>query len=108
MKVEVLSGGTRVTLPGGEIVYGVPLDSDKYRATARDLGYGDDTLAMCRDHDPIHAALCEWLGVPSHALREAAGLPRDAKLALLEEAAVLAVHKFMRAAGRALTPAGLP
>jgi hypothetical protein len=102
VKIEVLPAGTRITLPGGEVVYGAPIDSNKYRATARDLGYGDDTLAMCRDHDPTHAALCEWLDVPSHALREAAGLPRDAKLALLEEAAVLAVQKFMRAAGASL------
>jgi hypothetical protein len=93
----VVPTGSRVILPTGEIIEGAPIDSDDYRATARDLGYGEDTLAMCQEHDPLHARLCNWLGVESHALRHAAGLPHDARLATLEEAAVLAVQKFTRA-----------
>jgi hypothetical protein len=57
---------------------------------------------MCRDHDPLHVLLAEWLGLEaSFALREAAGLldPADADKARTEEAAVLAVQRFMRLAG---------
>jgi hypothetical protein len=98
--------GTRITLPTGEAVRGEPMDTPEYRDTARELGYGDgeaaDRYAMCCDHDPLHALLCDWLGLPSHALRYAAGLAHDPRLAGLEEAAVLAVQKLTRAAGRAV------
>ena len=69
--------------------------------TAQRLGYGDDVEAMNRDHDPLHRALCAWLGVPSLAMRMAAGLDlteAEAALAALEEDAVLAVQRFKRAA----------
>lgn len=64
------------------------------RETARKLGYGDDVVAMNRDHDPLHRALCAWLGVPSVALPD--GQP-GTELAGIEEDAVLAVQKLMRA-----------
>ena len=102
MQIEILPGGSRITLPSGEVVLGTPHDTDAYRATARQLGYGDDTLAMCRDHDPLHALLAQWLGLEaSYALRQAAGLlhPADAEKAAAEETAVLAVQRFMRVAG---------
>lgn len=67
--------------------------------TARHLGYGDDIAAMDRDHDPLHLALCAWLGVRSHALADGRGEPHDATLANLEEVAVLAVQRFMVASG---------
>jgi hypothetical protein len=102
MRIEILPGGSRITLPSGEVVLGSPHDTDAYRATARQLGYGDDTLAMCRDHDPLHASLCLWLGLDvSYAMLDAAGRldPADAEKAAAEESAVCAVQKFMRLAG---------
>src|SRR5215470_5865396 len=80
-RIERLPTGSRITLPSGHVVEGEPEPTEAYRRTARELGYGDDTLAMCRDHDPLHAPLAEWLGLDaSFALREAAGLldPADA------------------------------
>lgn len=68
---------------------------------ARDLGYGDDTLQMCHDHDPLHVSLCKWLGLEtSFSMLSAVGrLPMEQEsLAHLEEAAVLAVQKFIRRA----------
>lgn len=65
-------------------------------ATARDLGYGDDVAAMCRDHDPLHAILCCALGVTSQSLRYAAGLPYDAVMHRVEEGAVCALQRMMR------------
>lgn len=75
------------------------------RETAALLGYGDDVDAMNADHDPLHRALCRWLGVTSHAMRDAAGeqmTPEEHTLAALEEDAVLKVQKFMRACGAAV------
>ena len=64
---------------------------------------GADSVAVMNAlHDPLHAALCGWLGVPSHALAEAAGEPHDQHLASLEEEAVLHVQRFMTHAGVAL------
>lgn len=100
--VEVLLTGSRIMLPGGEVVEGEPQDTDSYRATADRLGY-DTTLAMCQDHDPLHALLCDWLGLPSSfALRVAAGLDAESPLARAEEDAVLALQRFMRLAKVAL------
>jgi hypothetical protein len=98
--VEVLPTGSRITLPNGGVVDGAPHDTDEYRATAQRLGYGDDTLALCHDHDPLHAVVCAWLGLPdSFALRCAAGLEKESELSATEECAVLALQKFMRLAG---------
>jgi hypothetical protein len=91
--------GTRITLPCGTVVPGGPHDTEEYRATAQRLGYGGDTSAMCRDHDPLHALLADWLGLSSYALRQAAGLATDDRLAALEEDAVIAVQRYMRHAG---------
>lgn len=41
-----------------------PEDTDQYRATARRLGYGIDTWALCRDHELSHTQLAELLGLP--------------------------------------------
>ena len=94
---------SRVTLASGTVVVGCPHDTEEYRATAASLGYGDDTVAMCRDHDPLHQALCSWLGVgESFALRCAAGERREDELSAAEEAAVMAVQRFAKLAGARL------
>jgi hypothetical protein len=36
MIIEILPRGSRVTLPSGDVVLGVPHDTDSYRATARE------------------------------------------------------------------------
>lgn len=99
--ISVDPQGSTVMLPGGHVVIGRPHDTDAYRASAAALGYGADTLQMCREHDPLHAALCDWLGIESsYSLRLAAGQPlvaTEARLAMLEEDAVMAVQKFARA-----------
>lgn len=100
--IEIGQGCTLITLPSGAIVPGEPHDTDEYRGTAERLGYGADTLAMCRDHDPMHALLADWLGLTSYSLRQAAGEPVDPRLAALEEDAALAVQKYMRHAGGTL------
>lgn len=63
-------------------------------ATAAWMGY-PDAAAMNAVHDPLHHALCGWLGVKSHSMADAAGEPHDPKLAGIEEAAVLHVQRLM-------------
>lgn len=99
VKVTVHEHGSTVVLPCGAVINAVPQDTDEYRATARSLGYGDDTLAMAQDHDRLHVALCEWLGIESASLAVAAGASADSTLAGYEEDAVLAVQRLMRHAG---------
>lgn len=104
-RVDIHEYGTTITLPCGLVVEGRPHDTDGYRATAAALGYGDGpeaALACCRDHDALHALLAAWLGIPeSYSLRQAAGLPIDADLAAIEEAAVMAVQALLvRGGGR--------
>ena len=65
--------------------------------TARWMGY-PDAAAMNAQHDPLHRSLCTWLGVTSHALRDAAGealTEGERYLAALEEDAVLHLQKFI-------------
>ncbi len=67
-------------------------------ATARWMGY-PDAAAMNREHDRTHAALCAWVGVPSHSLACARGEPHDERLAGIEEDAVLHLQRFLAHAG---------
>jgi hypothetical protein len=89
----------RSTPTGSIVIIGEPHDTNEYRDMARELGYEDDTLSMCQDHDPLHIALCKWLGLEtSLSMLSAVGrLSEDLEpLARLEEAAVLAVQSFIR------------
>jgi hypothetical protein len=61
--------------------------------TARWMGY-PDAAAMNAVHDPLHLALCHWLGIPSHSMACAAGEAHDAALAAVEESAVLHVQRL--------------
>lgn len=99
--VRARNGRCITRLPEGVFVRACP-NGDSL-ASARALGYGDDVRAMCEDHDLLHARLCAALGLPSHALRMAAGLEHDPHLARLEEDAVLAVTRWANAGG--VTPA---
>ena len=95
------SWGTLITWSDGTFVSGAPEDTDTYRKTALDYGYGTDTLALCRDHELLHVALCHWLGVSSPVLN-ALRLRVDmvgVEIRILEEAAVLAVQRFAKAMG---------
>lgn len=92
----------RATPSGSIVIIGEPHDTDEYRLTAQELGYDDNTLSMCQDHDPLHVALCRWLGLSvSFSMLSAVGKLHDDQeyLAIAEEAAVIAVQRFLRLAG---------
>lgn len=55
---------------------------------------------MDRDHDPLHAELCQWMGSTSYSLLAAQGvqLPDNLRrIAELEECAVLNVQRWLQA-----------
>jgi hypothetical protein len=98
--VSVYDRGTVITWSDGTFVAGEPEDTDEYRSTAREHGYGEDTLALCREHELLHVALCYWMGVASPVMEFLRRKPEEmagAEIRELEEAAVLAVQKFARA-----------
>jgi hypothetical protein len=93
--VQQHSDGCTVVLPGGRILDARPQETDSYRAQARAIGYGDDTAAMCREHDYVHALLAHALGLPhSPALMGAAKGEPINDLTGAEEDAVLAIQRF--------------
>jgi hypothetical protein len=73
-----------------------PLALDQAR-TAEHLGYGPDIDQMNMEHDPLHGALCHFLGISSYALAQARGerlTDQQQMLANAEESAVLACQKL--------------
>ncbi len=99
-EVEFWPDSTRVILGTGEEITAAPQTSDEYRANAEALGYGSDTDRMCREHDLLHAVLCEALGLPySPTLKNVAGGQGPTDLTNYEEDMVLAAQRFLNAAG---------
>jgi hypothetical protein len=91
---------TLIILPDGKHIYGAPqgtlnnLNPEQIK-TSCELGYDGNVYAMVEIHDPLHALICDWLGLrTSYSLSGT-----NYKLATLEEHAVIAVQKFMVAAG---------
>lgn len=99
--VSLSNGGATVVFPNGDVIDAVPHDTDSYRDTAERHGYGTDTLRLCQEHELVHLALCDWLGLGESPtfVRILAGETAPCKLNGLEEDAVLAVQRFARAAG---------
>lgn len=98
--VEFPEYGAVTTLPDGQRIIAAPEDNDAYRATAGRLGYGDDVLRMCREHEAAHAALAAWLLLPeSPTLRVVAGEEGPSDLTGAEERLVLALQDFANRAG---------
>ncbi len=60
---------------------------------------GCDVNRLNDTHDSLHAALTRWLDVSSHSLASASGKPHDARLAGIEETAVMHVQRLMIAHG---------
>lgn len=94
-RVAVGVHGSDTTLPDGRVLPARPQPDGAYLLQAVTLGY-DDTAAMCREHDYLHAKLCHALGLPeSPALAAAArGQPVNA-LTGAEEDLVLAAARFL-------------
>lgn len=97
-------GLTTTRYPGLPPVDALAQDSDEYRARAVSLGYGDDTACMSREHELGHALLARLLGLPYSPTLYGLALHADAQGPYwpswrTEEASVLALQRYARAAG---------
>ena len=66
--------------PDGRVVPARPEDSDSYRETARECGYGENTFRMCLHHELLHAILAEAQGLPYSPTIRAVAEGRDGSL----------------------------
>src|SRR4051812_37338617 len=99
-QVELFPESTRITLRCGSTILGAPEDTDGYRQTAYNNGYGTDTLRLCKEHEATHVALAHWLGLnESPTMRLVATNEGKQYIADTEEAAVLAIQRFANAVG---------
>lgn len=93
---------TETALANGGKVTAMPQDDDEYRQRARDLGYGEDTFAMSRDHEILHSRLAVMLGLDeSPTMRGIVDHENGGAFYehwQEEEAAVLAIQRFIRVA----------
>ena len=75
--------------------------AEQQAQTAAWMGYAS-AEEMNAAHDPLHRALCRWLGIESMAMREAEGEvlgDPEKLLAGIEEDAVLSLQRFICHAG---------
>lgn len=100
-QISVSDQGVVIDFAGGDQVLGEPEDTEGYRDTAQRYGYGADTLALCIDHEIMHIAIGQWLGVESPTMNAIRGkrMGENFILRSLEESAVLALQQYARAAG---------
>lgn len=99
-RIEIFDGCTRITMVGGGTVTAAPEDTPDYRDTAERHGYGDDTLALCKDHELMHLALADWLGTVSPTMEFLTnGTHADMYIRGLEEDAILGCQRYARAIG---------
>jgi hypothetical protein len=72
-------------------------DDEGYHKQAVDLGYGNDLLAMCQDHELLHSAAAEMLyQKPSEALWRWAHGDRSKKGLGAEEDLVLRLQRELK------------
>lgn len=92
--------GARVSFLGGAETEAWPHPDDHhYHVISHRLGYGDDVLRYCREHELAHAVIAEeFEDGPSYVLRMLArGETPDQRRAVLEEMAVATLLRWVRA-----------
>lgn len=96
--IALHDNGLTVTHCGRNKVEALAQNEPEYRQRAIDLGYGADTARMSREHELGHSLLAHWLGLtisPTlYALMRGTMWPDWRR----EEAAVLGLQGYARAA----------
>ena len=97
--VELHGDLTITRLHDGKTIPARPQTDDAYLARAEALGYGGNTLAMSREHEIGHSLLAHVLGLPESPTLRGVAEMRYWPAWRAEEAAVLALAAYARAAG---------
>lgn len=100
--LEFTEWGCVTRFPNGASVDAVPHDTPHYHVVSHRLGYGDDLLAYCREHEFAHAFVAERImSAPSYVLWQLAEERRiDMGKALYEEIAAQTFQRWLRAGER--------
>jgi hypothetical protein len=96
--VAVCDGYTRVVFPDGSEVTGRHDYQYGQEETAADIGFGD-VEEMNRSHDLLHVALCHAIGLPVSPTLNAVSKKEVYRSWEREEATVLSLQAFIKAAG---------
>jgi hypothetical protein len=97
--IEWVVCGARVVFPNGAETTAWPHPKDShYHVISHRLGYGDDLLAYCREHELAHIVVAEqFSGTPSCVLwAQANRLTVDPGAAMLEEIAAQTLQRWVR------------
>lgn len=98
--IEYTPEGCTTTFDDGASVDATPHPQDyHYRALCHRLGYQDDALAYCREHDVAHSLVAQWLsGKPSAVLwAKAHGTEPSYAETIMEEIAAQVHQRWWRA-----------
>lgn len=87
------------TLENTPCARAAPQDSDVYRGLAQELGYGDDTLRMCIEHELAHTLLAVARGLPWSPTLHAVAHGQVYDQWQAEENAVIGFQRICRLAG---------
>lgn len=100
--VEYTDWGCFTRFPDNVSIAAAPHYTPHYHVIAHRLGYGDDVLAYCREHEVCHSLVSEWFeDAPSAVLWDLAHERKtDPIVALREEVMVQLVQRWVRAAER--------
>ena len=108
-RVEFTAEGADTHFPDGTVCGAQAHDTHHYAIIAARCGYGDDTLAYCREHELAHSLVAQWrYDAPSAVLW---GVAHDAQLtgrmSAAEETLAQTMQRFWRANERPIL-SGLP
>lgn len=97
--VTLTHDGCVSTYPDGSSFEAQPHDTPHYHVIAHRLGYGDDLLRYCREHEVTHHLVGEtFYGGRSPVISQlAAGYDPIPVSAAIEEAMVMTVQRWLRA-----------
>src|SRR5215216_3946220 len=98
-QIALRSNGVHTIFSVNQAVWAEPQDNRSYFQQAEELGYGDDTLLMCLEHEVSHTLLSVLAGLSYSPTLFGVATGKFWPDWRDEEAAVLAFQKFCRVTG---------
>lgn len=97
--VDIYTDGVDTVFRDGTNVWATPQGEPSYAETAQRLGYGDDLLQMCQDHETLHTVLAVLEGRPWSPTLWHLVHPPHWQHWREEEAAVMTYQAYLRRTG---------